>query len=196
MSRRPVVIVISNSTTPHRAFRNIADNISHIGYTTIHYVTYRSASSFTDAVLHVRDAINNIIRDMGQKIILIGYSYGGFIANNLAQFGWNIVDAIYIASPLTGTAVSDSILREHFTWNTSHDQNFRNFRDIVYINRSVPLHKYFCITLGLFEFASDGFVKMKSACFGNRHHAHVAWTSHVFGLSDPRVAQIVANHLQ
>jgi hypothetical protein len=187
------IIFIHSATVVTGVFHRIADNIRKKGYTDIHYISYSPLKfSFTGAVLHTREKINAIIRDVTKKIIVIGYSYGGIIANNLSQFGLNIVRAIYIASPLTGNSVDDITLRKHFTGNIGMSQKSK---DIININRSYPRHKYFCITFGMCKYTNDGFVKMSNAFYQKQHHIHIQWTSHLFGLVSPKVVKIVSEHL-
>lgn len=186
------IIFIHSTMIVAGVFRRMADSIRKKGYTDIHYISYNPFKfNFNGAVLHTREKISTIC-DSTKKLVVIGYSYGGLIANNLSQFGLNIVHSIYIASPLTGNSADDVALRRHFVGNIGMS---RKPRDIININRSYPRHKYFCITFGMCKYTSDGFVKMSDAFYQKQHHIHIQWTSHLFGLVSPKVVKIVSEQL-
>jgi hypothetical protein len=150
---------------------------------------YNSNDNITidESIDEISDSLieNNINKEL-DELILICQSMGGVIGNNLHRVGWNVIFAVYIASPLHGA--------RHLTylksiWPRLYSMIHRSAYSILNEkNREeIPPHPYHTITLSWAYGSFDGCVYTDEAILEMEHNTHLNWTDHTFIWIHPRL---------
>ena len=127
-----------------------------------------------------------------EKVIIIGQSMGGIVANNLHKKGWNIQKSIYIGSPLHGANLLNQL--ESILPNTI--KNNLNKKPYDYLKNKTqeeePPHDYHTISMGWFYSNFDGCVYKEETILNEENHTHLYWADHRIVFIDPRLWFLVS----
>jgi hypothetical protein len=147
-----------------------------------HAVTYSTFGTTLEQMIdEVDQKIFEIVKTKDIKLILVGWSMGGIISNRLHQKGWNILLGIYVASPLNGAKIFNTIpalfsIHEYLKEKEEEPE---------------PPHNYHTISLGWLNSSFDGAVFKNETIIKEDKHQHIGFTDHRFSAFDPRVLRAV-----
>jgi hypothetical protein len=142
-----------------------------------------------------------------EPMVVIGNSMGGVLAYHLPQYGWNVQQAFYVASPLNGS----SMLR--WMANAEKPESERGSfwprvaKEMVYAGPyeylikghelAAPSHPYWTVTprLDLAGIQSDGYVTVSDATLENDRDVALHHSGHFALAMDPRAWIAIASRM-
>lgn len=163
-------------------------------------ITYPTAKTTLEQMLKVVDKkISEIASKEEDELIVIGQSMGGLIANNLHKYDWKIKKGIYIASPLNGARLLNTIESKLPIWlaNLLYKKIYDELKDKEKENE--PPHDYTTISLGWDPIKPefDGCVYKDEAIINTDKNIHIKYTDHrVSFLFDTRLFKIVHQQIE
>lgn len=131
-----------------------------------------------------------------EKIIIIGQSMGGVIANNMYRLGYDIALGIYIGSPLHGAYLLNQLdeLLPTFIKDRIHKPPY----DILMNKQdeNEPDHDYRTISMGWFNSDFDGCVYKNETIMDPSKHTHLSWADHRTIFANPRLWFLICDQIQ
>ena len=177
-------------------------HLVHQGFRRVHALTYDTeaptlAQSMTSASVAMDRILDCVPEERRrQRVLLVGHSWGGLVANNLHQHGWDVVGAVYIASPLHGASMLHT-LREWIPEGLAELLRRPAYNALLPKGReSPPPHPYHTVSAGYFGSDFDGCVWAEEATLHPDHHTHLTWEDHRLVIAKPRLWRLVAKQLK
>ncbi len=161
--------------------------LKYNGFPETHRIVYPVNESEFDEMVEYVDNEMSKITDRSSKVILIGQSMGGVVANSLHMKGWDIEYAIYIGSPLNGARLInklDNILPTMI-------RNLMYKKPYGYLmskkNEPEPPHQYHTISMSWPGTMFDGCVYRDEATLNAANSTHLYCADHRTVFLDPRL---------
>jgi len=148
---------------------------------------------YVEALDKLDNQLENILNKDTDKLIVIGQSMGGVMANNLHTKGWTCLKIITIGSPLHGARLLNYLESKLPNWITKKlkkraydylmDKSANQLRDLK------PPCDYHNITMSLPFCSFDGCVFADEAKFKDDfdNHTHLPWAHHTTIFFNPRL---------
>lgn len=167
----------------------LATYLQYSGFTKVHTIPYPVDDHGTvqESVDYVDKEMEKHADKQNNKVIVVGQSMGGVVANNLHRNGWDIHRAVYIGSPLHGANLLNQL--EAILPTSIRDSLYKKPYDILKSKeREVePPHDYHTISMGWFNSEFDGCVYKEEAMLDPEKHTHLAWADHRTVFANPRL---------
>lgn len=171
--------------------------LNYLGYVDTYKIAYETDySNLDELVTHVNSQMLKCLKSKNKKIIIIGQSLGGVVANKLHEHNWNIHSAIYIGSPLGGAYFLNQLESTipSFLFNYIHEKPFNFLKKELEIKE--PPHKYHTISMGWFYSYFDGCVYKGETSITDAKHSHFYFSDHRIAFADPRIWYFVGDIIQ
>lgn len=126
------------------------------------------------------------------KVIVIGQSLGGLVANELHKFGWHIILGIYIVTPLKGAKFLDQL---EFNLPKIITDYYRCSTYTLLQNRDSskpPPHPYRTISASWPGTDFDGCLYVRETQFDPKYHIHFSCSDHRLIFLNPGLFLLVA----
>lgn len=171
--------------------------LMYYGYGRIDTISYDvDKQTFEESLNEVSDKIEYDKNGTYPRLIFIGQSMGGVIANNLHKLGWNIFYIITIGSPLHGARLLnqlDSILPDFIRdlfYKKPYEYLMTKGKD------EIPPHDYHTISMSWIGTENfDGYVYKDEAMLDSEKHTHLNYADHRTIFMNPRLFFTIHNIL-
>jgi len=167
--------------------------LNYQGYTNTFKIEYPVDNMEFEEILEYIDNKFLQLFDKNKKIIVIGQSMGGVVANNIHKKGWKIKKSIYIGSPLHGANFINQLENILPTWFTNY--MYKTPYDFLKNKEKElePPHQYHTISLGWGFSNFDGCVYKNETILNPNSHTHLSWADHRTIFFNPRLWITVTN---
>ena len=162
------------------------ENVHRVDYK-VNDVSYQESLDGLDAKL------DKLLNKESDKLIVIGQSMGGVMANNLHTKGWSCLKIVTIGSPLHGARLLTFLESKLPTFITNRLRRRAYDHLIEKANKQMkdkkPPCDYHNITMSLPFCNFDGCVFVDEAKFDDDHenHTHLHWAHHTTVFFNPRL---------
>jgi pimeloyl-ACP methyl ester carboxylesterase len=191
----PVVLLHGLHSHP-ATFYPLERFLNKKGYLNTHAIRYNADQENLNLILNEVDEILSKKIDREDKIIVIGQSLGGLVANNLHKKGWKIKIGIYIGSPLHGAKlirqVSNYVPEFIISWFRCPAWNILDGKEM----EEEPPHDYHTISMGWWDSTFDARVYKEETILDPEKHTHLENEDHGFVFLKPRLWGLVYRLIQ
>lgn len=172
------------------------------GFTNIHIIHYRvNAVPFDEALALLDGQLEEQFDKDNDKLIVVGHSMGGIMANNLHKKGWSCLKIVTIGSPLHGArylvfhaSLLPTVLVNYVKKNRRcYDYLLK--KAIKKIKGEKPPHDYHNITMSLPFTNFDGCVFVDEGKMDDENHTNFGWSYHDSIIFNPMIWSCVLNNI-